>query len=91
MMRLNRWSSPQMLRRYGASGTRPCRTYDRIMEGRFCQTTPAAPKWFNGKRSLPCDGAHAKVRRYLKAGFGRLRCSCRRCFVSLFPGDGRIT
>jgi integrase/recombinase XerD len=35
-MELNGWSSPQMLRRYGASArnARARRTYDRIMEGR---------------------------------------------------------
>lgn len=35
-MELNGWSSPQMLRRYGASarGTRARRTDDRIVEGR---------------------------------------------------------
>jgi hypothetical protein len=31
LMELNGWSSPQMLRRYGASA-RARRTYDRIME-----------------------------------------------------------
>ena len=33
-MELNSWSSPQMLRRYGAStrSARARRTYDRIME-----------------------------------------------------------
>jgi hypothetical protein len=35
-MELNGWSSPQMLRRYGASArsARACRTYDRIMTDR---------------------------------------------------------
>ena len=34
LMELNGWTSPQMLRRYGASArsTRARRTYDRIME-----------------------------------------------------------
>jgi integrase/recombinase XerD len=33
LMELNGWTSPQMLRRYGASArcARACRTYDRIM------------------------------------------------------------
>jgi hypothetical protein len=30
-MELNGWSSPQMLRRYGARSARARRTYDRIM------------------------------------------------------------
>ena len=36
LMELNGWSSPQMLRRYGASArsARARRTYDRIMTGR---------------------------------------------------------
>jgi integrase/recombinase XerD len=36
LMELNGWSSPQMLRLYGASarGARAHRTYDRIMEDR---------------------------------------------------------
>jgi integrase len=36
LMELNGWTSPQMLRRYGASArsARARRTYDRIMEGR---------------------------------------------------------
>jgi integrase len=36
LMELNGWSSPQMLRRYGASArsARARRTYDRIMEGK---------------------------------------------------------
>jgi integrase/recombinase XerD len=36
LMELNGWSSPQMLRRYGASArsARAHRTYDRIMTGR---------------------------------------------------------
>jgi integrase len=35
LMELNGWSSPQMLRRYGASArsARARRTYDRVMEG----------------------------------------------------------
>ena len=35
LMELNGWSSPQMLRRYGASArsARARRTYDRIMAG----------------------------------------------------------
>ena len=37
-MELNGWSSPQMLRRYGASArsARARRTYDRIMQDRPC-------------------------------------------------------
>jgi hypothetical protein len=33
-MELNGWTSPQMLRRYGASArsARACRSYDRVME-----------------------------------------------------------
>jgi len=36
LMELNGWSSPQMLRRYGASArsARARRTYDRIMQDR---------------------------------------------------------
>ena len=32
LIELNGWSSPQMLRRYGARSARVRRTYDRIME-----------------------------------------------------------
>jgi integrase len=34
LMELNGWSSPQMLRRYGASARSARRTYDRILEAR---------------------------------------------------------
>jgi hypothetical protein len=36
LMELNGWSSPQMLRRYGASArsARARRSYDRVMEGK---------------------------------------------------------
>ena len=34
LMELNGWSSPQMLRRYGARTRSACRTYDRIVQDR---------------------------------------------------------
>jgi integrase/recombinase XerD len=43
LMELNGWSSPQMLRRYGASArsARAYRTYDRIMTGRPDRASPS--------------------------------------------------
>ena len=45
LMELNGWSSPQMLRRYGASArsARARRTYDRIMTGTIFRRTLALP------------------------------------------------
>ena len=55
LMELNGWTSPQMLRRYGASarGARARRTYDRIMDDNPSHNgIPQLPREHNGPPTL---------------------------------------